>query len=496
MSRKVWVPKTKKVNYFETLPYEAFFKIALELPYDDITNNCRVSRRWNDLCKDSYFWQQKALIDLNISLEKFNKHIDNLTAKERYLQLYSRQNVSIGSERFKDRNHCLHDAVRKGDLALVKYFISMGANSIEKGLYTAAKYGNFELVDYFLSLGALSIEKALVKAYKNDQTDMYHYLFALRKPEYDKYTYTYLILAAAEKGDIDDAIVSWFKEYQKAPELSEEFALPDEGWLLSNLKENFNLPSEVYQQLGVTPEMGLFAFLDRIKQNDVNFIKTHVSQFVTSELPFNTITAVITAIKYKRYYISSLILNEFNRQGKTLSEANADRLMRELVKYDQKEVIKALQKIAEIKPIYYLDYFLENHLYDEFKDYLLENKDLFEELKKEDGIPILDEIISKGSLELLRFLLSNSNLSIYAIGYLYHLIIDNAYFDMFKILDKYVKFKCGSAPYLNSAIYSENLSMIKFLIDLGCPIEYDIGGIDRDLDPNFTQSVIDYLGNL
>src|SRR5947209_1734286 len=150
----------------EYLPVENLYSILLNLPYLDIISYCGVNVQARSICNDSYFWQQKALHDLNISSDEFYQ--TDLDARSRYVQLLSTiGNACVpGTERFTFRlGDCLYEASLIGDIRLINYFLSKGAY-IGNGLNGAAAGGNLPLVEYFISKGATNLDLALLNAAK------------------------------------------------------------------------------------------------------------------------------------------------------------------------------------------------------------------------------------------------------------------------------------------------------------------------------------------
>lgn len=69
------------------LPIENLFQILLDSDYPSILNACNTNTLFHSICQDPYLWEQKALLDFNISLDTFRN--SNLTGRQRYHQIYT-----------------------------------------------------------------------------------------------------------------------------------------------------------------------------------------------------------------------------------------------------------------------------------------------------------------------------------------------------------------------------------------------------------------------
>lgn len=178
------------ISKLQSLPYETLFNILLNLDYDSIANYCLTNRNALSICQSDYFWQQKAFIDFSVSPAEFTNTI--LTPILRYIELLTqRTNKCVaGSERSISSDICLYRASGFGNIPLINYFLSKGANSQEV-LNGAAASGNFYLLhdvlehvnSYYpnlnvslINISDLSLDVALLNADNNGQLEMVKYL--------------------------------------------------------------------------------------------------------------------------------------------------------------------------------------------------------------------------------------------------------------------------------------------------------------------------------
>ena len=52
----------------ETLPFDVWKKIVLNLPYETVISFCKVSRRLNKVCNDIYFWKDYFKIQVSVNI--------------------------------------------------------------------------------------------------------------------------------------------------------------------------------------------------------------------------------------------------------------------------------------------------------------------------------------------------------------------------------------------------------------------------------------------
>lgn len=481
----------------ETLPYEILIKTAVNLDYDNILNNCRINKLWNALCKDDDFWRQKAWFDFGIEPAQFNQTISN--RQQRYLQIYSRFDIGRGSEKFKALNKCLHDAVKQGNMKKVKYFIFKGANDIEKGLYNSARYGHSDLVDYFLSLGALSVHKALVKAYRYGHLGIYIDLFTLRRiPDYDRYTYMQLCLAAVKKRHAGD-LEMFLTLYRQSKKIPEYLGVPEDDWfesILSELVFGYGIVARVGMPK-ITEVMGII-LMWRIRIGDLQFVRDNISDYIRDE-PFylNVANVIVATAEENQKETFNLILDEMVSQEKDLSEEYWDLVLQSLFWNNQMDLVEILKDKFNIKVDHTslnLFYLLRYRFYDEFKREFLK----IEAYKERRSMDILlFKIIDSGSLELFEFILQYPFLFTEDLDFKYHKVTSTGFLDMVVKLDQSSPINTNRDRLIYDGIYSENLGNIKTLItQYNCLPLSDISGIDKNLDPNFSQEVIEYIDDV
>src|SRR5580692_3753683 len=93
------------------------FNILLYSDYEDVLNLCRSSPIFFRICRNPYFWQEKAYYDFGV-LPEHLALIQGRNNKARYEWI---MNISP--------NNGLEEAAKIGSLELVKYFIAQGANN-------------------------------------------------------------------------------------------------------------------------------------------------------------------------------------------------------------------------------------------------------------------------------------------------------------------------------------------------------------------------------
>jgi hypothetical protein len=107
--------------FYLNVPPELCVQIFLNLPYEDVIRCRRVCRFFRELSTTPSFWRAKCHYDF--PTPKFPPLISS-RPHDVYLELVSRDDVTMGSEKFKTWEKCLGRAMAKGHLKLVQYFWS------------------------------------------------------------------------------------------------------------------------------------------------------------------------------------------------------------------------------------------------------------------------------------------------------------------------------------------------------------------------------------
>ena len=142
-------------------------KILLNLDYPDIINACQALPAFARVCDDPYFWALKAEYDFGIPQDELQL-VPGSSNLERYKFIYD----------IKDPNTGLVEAASLGTLALVRYFLKLGADlhaMDEEALYLAADNGHLDVVKYLVELGADN-EYALKLVARDGHLDIVKYL--------------------------------------------------------------------------------------------------------------------------------------------------------------------------------------------------------------------------------------------------------------------------------------------------------------------------------
>jgi len=88
------------------LPVEILYRIGYYLSYSDLQSLAVTGRSFYELLEDSYFWCQKAYLDLNVSKTQFYRYL-KMGGKLRYVELLTRKGyVDMESQRFLDIKRC------------------------------------------------------------------------------------------------------------------------------------------------------------------------------------------------------------------------------------------------------------------------------------------------------------------------------------------------------------------------------------------------------
>ena len=63
------------MNYYESQPYELIYKMALNLSIQDIVEQCRVSRKFNQVCENENFWKDYGVKKYNLNYNTTTRDI-------------------------------------------------------------------------------------------------------------------------------------------------------------------------------------------------------------------------------------------------------------------------------------------------------------------------------------------------------------------------------------------------------------------------------------
>lgn len=107
------------MNDLESLPLEVQYKILLDLSYDDIINYCKANHLTASICKDEYFWRQKAKLD------GFPQWLmGNTNPHYRYKQLLDYGDCLRGNVAFD----CFNRAINARDRSAILYMLQGNVN--------------------------------------------------------------------------------------------------------------------------------------------------------------------------------------------------------------------------------------------------------------------------------------------------------------------------------------------------------------------------------
>lgn len=153
------------------IPIEILFEICMHLPYKDTIRFRRICRDFYLLLTGSSFWRAKLLREFSYEYQIFPPIIST-EYHDQYLEILSRIDCYVGSEKFISWIRCLKNAIKKGDIRLVQYFYTYnqpcyrelrwitqefpipignpeGPNDYGKLIKWSARYGRCELIEWF-----------------------------------------------------------------------------------------------------------------------------------------------------------------------------------------------------------------------------------------------------------------------------------------------------------------------------------------------------------
>lgn len=204
-------------------------EIALHLDYDDIMNYCRSFKEAERLCRDRYFWQEKARLDFGTSQEDFNDTF--LTPAQRYLQLLANHGgIGQGAEHYLGKNLFIQTAVVLGRDDLVDYMIQQGykdtsyicyqyalhnrldqVRAMSCWVYNSIIYeitwrGNLEMVQYFLehqsNIPDGRVNLLMIDACYSTNLSLVQYLMELFTDRRDIMSWEHIMIVVLERGSI------------------------------------------------------------------------------------------------------------------------------------------------------------------------------------------------------------------------------------------------------------------------------------------------------
>ena len=138
------------------------------LSIDDIIAFCQTSKINSDACNPS-FWRKLLKRDFNVV------PTTDINPRQLYIQIYSENDVTYGSEKILALNLCLYRALLKNNISLVNYFLQKGADDWDLLSFMSATIDNEDLIYYALVLGANPIY-AMLGALSVDNQELAIYI--------------------------------------------------------------------------------------------------------------------------------------------------------------------------------------------------------------------------------------------------------------------------------------------------------------------------------
>lgn len=194
---------------------ELFYNVLFNADYDSVINYCLTHKEAILICRDPYFWQQKALYNFGISKEEFNNTI--LPADQRYLQLLTEKGgIAKGSEKFLNLAKFMRRAIQANREDLVVLAVSLGFQNWLIPLEEYAIKGDQEKVDHYLKLSKspYNYQKAAEGALKGGHKNLFNHIRMLAYINYN-WEISDLTKAAAQSGNIEifDFMLSLLRPY-------------------------------------------------------------------------------------------------------------------------------------------------------------------------------------------------------------------------------------------------------------------------------------------
>lgn len=188
----------------ELFPKDVINEIALRLSYGDLINTALTQKNiyhklrniWCQKGQQEYpdlydYWRQKAPFAA-------------LSDHQYYLWLYSQDNVTYGSEKFKTLSLCLTRAIKLGDANLIHYFQSKGATYDYNSLKALGEKGKLEIIKtqevLIKSLSLNELSRIFMKAGQYGRNEIIEYLLKINGGQ-ESHVYQCFILYGAIKGN-------------------------------------------------------------------------------------------------------------------------------------------------------------------------------------------------------------------------------------------------------------------------------------------------------
>ena len=139
----------------ESQPDDVLLEFALRLPYTDLAHYCRLSKKFNQLCRSQRFWEEKSIRDFPPTLLAT---YGSATTLIDYQVLDMIENCRPGAELYT--RDCLARSVEMEDLAKIDYFmkhtrrgLSRRPTEVGHALRVAAKKANLYLIETLIENG-------------------------------------------------------------------------------------------------------------------------------------------------------------------------------------------------------------------------------------------------------------------------------------------------------------------------------------------------------
>lgn len=147
-------------SYFGLLFPELNKEFLLKVAPEEIEKTCQSDLKLEGICESPGFWFLKTLADLSLQpTQEFNLFFYSYrrTDRERYIRSLTYRQVCLpGSEFFISAFTCLKDAIKRGNMTNINYFLSkIKLSNDQRAIICkyAAKYRRYELLNRFCEKG-------------------------------------------------------------------------------------------------------------------------------------------------------------------------------------------------------------------------------------------------------------------------------------------------------------------------------------------------------
>lgn len=154
----------------QSLSYETEFNYLLRLPYRSVINYCLASRDTSHICRTSYFWKQKGIVDYGVETASRQEYAEidrimQLPARDRLLELIRTERFSLipiamrgeWSRSSASIHRIIETAIDMGSLAAIKAIIEnmprdmiVGGYNIQRWAWYAWGGQNVQIYEYLL----------------------------------------------------------------------------------------------------------------------------------------------------------------------------------------------------------------------------------------------------------------------------------------------------------------------------------------------------------